>query len=150
MNKYHLAEINIAKMKGVNINDPIMKEFVDNLEAVNGIAESSPGFVWRLKDDNNNATSLNPYDDEQVIINVSVWESIENLEHFMYKTFHSDFLKRRKEWFINFGKVYTAMWWTPVDHLPSLQEAVDNLAYLEKNGASEKVFDFRRKYDRPS
>lgn len=91
MNKYHLAEINIARMKGVNIDNHIMKEFVDNLAIVNGIAESSPGFVWRLKDENNNATSLNPYDDEQVIINVSVWERIEDLENFMYKTFHSEF-----------------------------------------------------------
>ncbi len=69
---YQIAQINIARMKGVNINDPIMKEFVDNLDRVNALAESSAGFVWRLKDDTNNATNLNPYDDEQVIINVSV------------------------------------------------------------------------------
>ena len=81
--KYHIAEINIARMKGVDINDPIMKEFVENLDAVNQVAESSEGFVWRLKDDNNNATSLNPYDDEQVIINVSVGQSMETLENFM-------------------------------------------------------------------
>ena len=68
MKKYQLAEINVARMKGVNIDDPIMKEFVDNLDRVNTLAENSKGFVWRLKDDNNNATSLNPYDDEQVII----------------------------------------------------------------------------------
>lgn len=78
MKKYHIAEINIAKMKGVDINDPIMKEFVDNLDKVNEIAEKTPGFVWRLKGENNNATNLNPYNNEQIIINVSVWESIEN------------------------------------------------------------------------
>lgn len=97
MINYQIAEINIAKMKGVNIQDPIMKEFVENLEKVNTIAETSPGFVWRLKDENNNATSLNPYDDEQIIINVSVWESIETLENYMYNTFHAEFLRRRKE-----------------------------------------------------
>ena len=91
MKKYQIAEINIARMKGTNINDPIMKEFVDNLDLINKIAESSEGFVWRLRDDSNNATSLNPYDDEQIIVNVSVWESIEALENFMYKTLHSDF-----------------------------------------------------------
>jgi hypothetical protein len=149
MRSHNIAEINIAKMKGVNINDPIMKEFVDNLAIVNNIAEGSPGFVWRLKDDNNNATNINPYDDEQIIINVSVWESIETLESFMYKTFHSEFLKRRKEWFNNFGKVYTAMWWIPIDYIPTLQEAVDNLVYLESNGATEKVFDFRSKFPQP-
>lgn len=150
MSTYQLAEINIARMKGININDPIMKEFVDNLDNVNAIAESSEGFVWRLKDDSNNATSLNPYNDEQVIINVSVWESIETLENFMYKTFHSDFLRRRKEWFQSFGKAYTAMWWIPKGQFPTMQQAVDKLDFLQKNGASAMVFDFRKKFSPPS
>ena len=149
MSKYRLAEINIARMKGVDINDPIMQEFVDNLDKVNAVAESSNGFVWRLKDDNNNATSLNPYDDEQVIINISVWETIETLEHFMYKTFHTEFLKRRKEWFQTFGKAYTAMWWIEEGKYPTMQEAVDKLGYLQKNGASIVVFDFKHKFPQP-
>ncbi|UWY27875.1 DUF3291 domain-containing protein [Flavobacterium sp. TR2] len=149
MSKYHLAEINIAKMKGVDINDPIMKEFVDNLDAINTLAEESEGFVWRLKDETDNATNLNPYNDEQIIINVSVWESIETLEHYMYKTFHSDFLRRRKEWFQKFGKAHTAMWWIPKGHIPSLEEAVGKLDYLQQNGASELVFDFRTKFPAP-
>lgn len=150
MNRYQIAEINIARMKGININDPLMKEFVDNLDIVNGIAEKSPGFVWRLKDDNNNATSLNPYDDEQIIVNVSVWESIEYLENFMYNTFHSNFLKRRKEWFHRFGKAYTAMWWIRSGQFPTIQEAVAKLDDLTKFGATEKVFDFRTKFPRPT
>ena len=79
---YHLAEINIARMKGVNIDDPIMQEFVDNLDLINGLAESCPGFIWRLKDESDNATDINPYNDEQVIVNVSVWEDIESLKQF--------------------------------------------------------------------
>lgn len=149
MSDYQIAEINIARMKGVNINDPVMKEFVDNLDKVNALAESSEGFIWRLKDDNNNATSHNPYDDEQVVINISVWQNIEALENFMYKTLHSVFLKRRKEWFQTFGKVYTAMWWVSSGQFPSVQEATDKLEYLQKNGASEWVFDFKRKFPPP-
>lgn len=149
MEEFQIAEINIARMKGLNINDPIMKEFVENLEKINSLAESSNGFVWRLKDDNNNATNINPYNDEQVIINVSVWQSIESLESFMYKTFHSDFLKRRKQWFQTFGKAYTAMWWISKGAFPTVQEAIDKLDYLQRNGASEIVFDFKRKYPPP-
>jgi hypothetical protein len=149
MNTYQLAEINIGRIKGVNINDPVMKEFVDNLETVNALADGSKGFVWRFRDDNNNATNFNPYNDQQVIVNVSVWESIEDLEHYMYKTFHADFLRRRKEWFQRYGKVYTAMWWIPAGQYPTLQQAVDNLDYLEKNGPTEKVFDFKTKFPRP-
>ncbi len=146
MRKYQLAQINIARMKGMNIDDPVMKEFVDNLDAVNALAEQSEGFVWRLKDDSNNATNHNPYDDEQVIVNISVWETIEQLEHFMYRTLHADFLKRRREWFQTYGKAYVAMWWIPNGQIPTLEEAVSNLDYLQKNGASEKVFDFRKKF----
>lgn len=99
MENFQLAQINVARMKGASIDDPVMKEFVDNLDKINSLAESSKGFVWRLKDETNNATHLNPYSDEQVIINISVWETIEDLESFVYRSFHTDFLRRRKEWF---------------------------------------------------
>ena len=150
INDYQIAEINVARMKGVNIDDPIMKKFVDNLDRVNKLAENSEGFVWRVKDENNDATSFNPYEDEQVIINISVWESIESLEKFVFKTFHTDFLKRRKEWFKSYGKMYVAMWWIPAGEFPSIQEAVDQLDYLQKNGSSQNVFDFRKKFPKPS
>ena len=149
MTEYQIAEINVARMQGININDPIMKEFVDNLDKVNALAESSQGFVWRLKDESNNATNLNPYNDEQVIINISVWQSIETLENFIYKTFHTEFLKRRKEWFQSYGKAYTAMWWIPKGQFPAIPEAIEKLAWYQKNGPSELVFDFRNKYLAP-
>lgn len=150
MNTYQIAQINIARMKGVNIDDPIMKEFVDNIDRVNAIAEDSKGFVWRLKEENNNATSLNLYNDEQIIVNVSVWETIEDLENFIYKTFHATFLKRRKAWFQRFGKVYTAMWWIPAGQFPTTAQAVEQLTYLQEFGATEKVFDFSTKFPRPN
>ncbi|WP_348825184.1 DUF3291 domain-containing protein [Flavobacterium aestuarii] len=149
MTEYQLAEINIARMKGVNIDDPIMKEFVDNLGKVNEIAENSEGFVWRLKDEDNNAVNFNPYNDEQIIVNYSIWENIETLEHYMYKTFHSEFLKRRKEWFQTFGQVSTAMWWIKKGEIPDITEAMEKLDYLQKNGASEMVFNFRKKFPKP-
>ena len=136
-------------MKGVTINDPIMKEFVDNLDRVNEFAENSEGFVWRLKDESNNAIHLNPYNDEQVIINISVWQSVEALEHCVYKTFHTDFLKRRCEWFQTYGKVHTAMWWIPQGQFPTVEEAVEKLDYLEKNGPSTVVFTFRNRFPQP-
>jgi hypothetical protein len=148
-NVFQLAEINVARMKGVTINDPMMKEFVDNLDRVNDLAENSEGFVWRLKDESNNATNLNPYNDEQMIINISVWESIETLEHYVYKTFHTDFLKRRREWFQTYGKVYMAMWWIPQGQFPTVEEAVDKLDYLEKNGVSPFAFNFRNRFPQP-
>ena len=149
MTTYHIAQINIGRIKGVNIDDPIMKEFKENLDTINLLAEQSKGFVWRLKDDSNNATNLNPYNDEQVIINVSVWETIEDLETFVYKTLHTDFLRRRKEWFHSFGKAYAAMWWIKPGHYPTTQEATEKLDYLQKNGPTPSVFDYKNKFPIP-
>ena len=149
MENFQLAQINVARMKGVSIDDPVMKEFVDNLDKINSLAESSKGFVWRLKDESNNATHLNPYSDEQVIINISIWETIEDLESFVYRSFHTDFLRRRKEWFHAYGKAYTAMWWIPAGQFPTVQEATERLDLLQRNGASENVFDFKNKFQKP-
>ena len=147
--KHQIAQINIARMIGVNIDDPIMQEFVDNLDSVNELAESSPGFIWRIKDDSNNASSFNPYDDEQIIINISVWEDIESLEQFTYKTFHTDFLRRRREWFQKFGKASFAMWWIKEGDFPTVEEAVEKLAYFQLYGPSVSVFDFKERFSAP-
>jgi len=146
MGDFQIAQINIARMKGVNIDDPIMKEFTDNLDRVNEIAESSKGFVWRLKDDSNNATSINPYNDVQVLINISVWESIEALEEYTYNTFHTEYLRRRKEWFNSFGKATYAIWWISAGNHPTIEEAMDRLDYLQKNGPTPQAFDFKKRF----
>lgn len=137
-------------MVGVTIEDPVMQEFVDNLDRINTVAENSPGFVWRLKDESNNASSFNPYNDEQVIINLSVWTDIQALEQFTYKTVHTDFLKRRKEWFSKYGKAHFALWWIETGNYPSLEEAVERLAYLQAHGATERAFTFRKTFPAPN
>ena len=147
---YQLAQINVARMKGVNINDPIMTEFVDNLDKVNQLAEGSKGFVWRLKDESNNASGFNPFDDEKVIINISVWENLVSLENFTFKTFHAEFLKRRKQWFSKYGKAHFALWWIKKGTYPSIEESIERLEYLQKNGTSNKAFTFRDQFPAPT
>ena len=149
MSTFQLAQINVARMKGTSINDPVMQEFVDNLDTMNTLAEQSEGFIWRLKDESDHATYFNPYNDEQIIVNISVWTSTEALAHFVYKTSHTDFLKRRKEWFHKFGKAYVAMWWIPAGQYPTIEDAVRKLDHLQKYGPSPEVFDFRNKYPHP-
>lgn len=126
----------------------MMKDFVDRLDEVNAVAEKSQGFVWRLKDDNNNATSIKAFDDDQLIVNMSVWESIEDLEAFVYKGSHVEVLRRRKEWFSKM-KFYMVMWWVPAGHVPSLEEAKKRLEYLEQNGPLEYAFDFKKRFAPP-
>ncbi|MCF0052433.1 DUF3291 domain-containing protein [Dyadobacter sp. LJ53] len=149
MKQFQLAQINVAKMKGVNINDPMMKEFVDNLDAVNALAEMSEGFVWRLKEENNNATGLDPYQDPTIITNISVWRDVSTLQQFTYRSFHSDFLKRRREWFSVYGKVYMAMWWVPSGEYPTMEQAMERVEYLAKNGPSQYAFSFKNSFLMP-
>lgn len=146
MEKKQLAQLNIAKMVGVNINDPIMLDFVAQLDEVNGLAESSEGFMWRLKDESGNATDLNPYDDVQLIVNMSVWENLEALEDFVFKGQHLEVMRRRREWFQKFGKASMVLWWIPEGHKPTLEEANERLIFLQTHGASAYAFDFKHKF----
>jgi hypothetical protein len=133
----HLAELNIGKFR-YPTTDPRMAGFMDNLDRVNALAERSPGFVWRLKGDNNNATDLRVGDDYAV--NMSVWETPEDLESYVFKTVHVQFYKNRADWFDLMEKPHMVFWWVPEGHQPSLQEAMDRLDMYEKIGATEQAF----------
>lgn len=140
---WHVAQLNIALMTGKTINDPVMKEFVDQLDTINTLAEQSEGFVWRLKSDEGNATSYNPYHDDRIIINFSVWQSTDDLKNFVYKSAHTAVMKDRKKWFENFGQPYYVLWNIPAGYIPSLDEAVERLASLQQNGPTDYAFDFK-------
>jgi hypothetical protein len=147
MSAYHLAQINIARMLAP-LDDPIMADFAANLDAINALAESSPGFVWRLKGDGNNATDLRPYDDEMLIVNMSVWKTVEDLQQYVYRSAHSGMMKRRKEWFSRM-KVYMGMWWIPAGTTPTLDEAKEHLEYLQAHGESAYTFTFLKVFPPP-
>ena len=144
---HQLAELNVGRFRGVDIHDPIMKEFADNLDKINALAESYDGFIWRLKDENNNATAFNPYEDERIAVNMSVWRNIESLENFAYKSGHVDFLRRKREWFENFGSAYLVLWWIPIDTLPTLEEAIARLDYLQLHGSTLHAFTFKNQFE---
>lgn len=141
----HLAQLNIAKVK-YPLESIEMKEFVDNLEPVNATAESSEGFVWRLKDDSGNATQIQAFDDPAIITNMSVWESIEALKNFMFRTHHVDFLRRKKEWFEKLPEDSYVLWWIPEGHRPTLQEAKERLYHLRENGDTPYAFSFKSNF----
>ena len=141
----HLAELNIGKFK-YPTTDPRMAEFMDNLDRVNALAERSPGFVWRLKGDNNNATDFRVGDDNAV--NLSVWETPEALENYVFKTVHAQFYKKRALWFDLMEKPHMVFWRVDEGHRPTLQEAVDRLEHYEKNGATGHAFGWAEVIDK--
>ncbi len=141
----HLVEINIGRLLHP-LTDPRIADFVNNLDAVNALAERSPGFVWRLKDDSGNATQIAAYEDPSIILNMSVWTSPEALYEFAYKTVHRRFVQRRKEWFQLFGAQYLALWWVEEGHIPPISEGQRRLAHLERFGPTAWAFNFRRPF----
>ncbi|MGE0044263.1 MAG: DUF3291 domain-containing protein [Hyphomonadaceae bacterium] len=137
----HIAELNIARLKHP-MDDPRTADFANNLDLINELAERTPGFVWRLKDEAGNATSFRISDDPLMIANLSVWESAEALEHFVFNTLHRRFYARREEWFEVMQEGYFVMWRIERGEMPTLEEAMARLAKLRAEGASEEAFDW--------
>lgn len=148
MTGFHIAQINIARMLAP-IDDPVMADFVAQLPPINALAEESPGFVWRLQSDSGDATSIKMYDDEMVIINLTVWEDVEALRQYVYKSEHSGVMRDRRRWFEKFDGPYYAMWWIPAGHLPSPEEARERLDHLRQYGDTDYAFSFKHVFPKP-
>ena len=142
---YHLAQINIGRILGA-MDGPIMKEFKDNLDPINALAEATPGFVWRLQDESGNNTSLRPYEDERMIVNMSVWESVDALRDFVYRGMHVEVMRRRREWFERFPSSYMCLWWIPAGTLPTVDDAKLRLASLDAHGPTPYAFTFKQRF----
>lgn len=148
MPSYHLAQINIARMLAP-IDDPLMAKFVVQLAPVNALADGSPGFVWRLQTDSGDATSIKVYDDDKIIVNLTVWESVEALREFVYKNAHYGVLRDRKRWFEKFDGPYYALWWVPAGELPTTEEGKERLEYLREHGDTSHAFSFKNLFPEP-
>ena len=140
---HHLAQVNIARMRAP-LDSPVMADFVAQLDAINALAEASPGFVWRLRGEGNDATSLRPFDDNFIIVNMSVWESLEDLRAYVYKSAHTAAMRRRREWFEQFEGAFMALWWVEAGHIPTVGEAKERLQQLEAHGPTADVFTFKQ------
>jgi Domain of unknown function (DUF3291) len=147
MSQYELAQLNVAVMKEP-LTSPIMADFVANLDRINALAEASPGFVWRLKGDGEDATSLRPMG-EDTIVNMSVWRDVASLHQYVYRSGHIEVMRRRKEWFEHLAEAYTVLWWVPRGHRPTVIEAIERLDSLRKSGPTAEAFTFRRAFPAP-
>ncbi len=141
-----LAQINVARLLAP-IDSPELAEFVAQLEPINRLADTSPGFVWRLQSDDGDATSIRVFDDEMIIVNLTVWESIEALRAYAYTSGHVGVLRRRREWFERLAKAHFALWWVEVGHLPTVVEAQDRLERLRRDGPTPAAFTFRTPFE---
>ena len=147
MHKYQLAQLNTARMKEP-LESPSMADFVANLDRINGLAEQSTGFIWRLKDEEGDATAIRPFG-ENVLVNMSVWKDVASLSHYAFKSAHVEIMRRRREWFEKMAEAYAVLWWVPHGHRPSTAEAAERLALLKRHGPSPQAFTFKESFLAP-
>ena len=141
----HIAQLNIARLR-VDRDDPMVAEFFAAIDPINAVADVSPGFVWRLQEESGNATAIRPWDDDRLIVNMSVWASIEALEEYAYRSAHVEVMRRRREWFDRLDARYMVLWWVPVGHIPSVDEGRARLDHLDRHGPTPVAFTFRQRF----
>ena len=137
----HVAQVNTARLLAP-LDSPALRDFVAGLEPINALADRSAGFVWRLQTEGGDATAIRPYDDDRIMVNLSVWRSLPALWDFVYASRHLDVMRRRREWFERI-EVYMALWWVPAGTLPSVEEAKERLERLRRDGPGPEAFTFR-------
>jgi Uma2 family endonuclease/heme-degrading monooxygenase HmoA len=109
-----------------------MAAFVARLDTINALADRSAGFIWRLQTESGDATAVRAYDDERILVNMSVWESLEALTAFVYASDHRPVMQRRRQWFERFDGPYMALWWVPEGHIPSHRAARGHRGHLRR------------------
>jgi Domain of unknown function (DUF3291) len=145
---WHIAQVNIALLRAP-LDSPELEGFVSMLAPINALADSSPGFVWRLQGDAGDATGIRAFGDDRIIVNLSVWESIEALGQFVFASRHTDVLRRRREWFEKMADAYLALWWIPAGTIPTIQEAERRVAVLRDRDVSSDAFTLREPFPAP-
>ena len=145
---YHLAQLNVARFR-VPADHPVNADFVSNLDRVNAIAESQPGFVWRLIGEGNDALDLKAFDDPNVAVNMSVWTDLESLAAFAYRNEdHRAIMRRRREWFEQM-EFHLVLWWVAAGCRPTMDEAKIRLDLLRRKGPTADAFTFKEPFPAP-
>jgi hypothetical protein len=146
---FHLAQANIGRIVAP-IDDPVMEGFRSQLDTINGLADRSPGFVWRLQTEDGNSMAIRPYaDDDRMAITMSVWTSLDAVRDFVYRSAHVGPLRDRAKWFEPIEGPILVLWWVPVGHIPTVAEAKERLAYLKAHGPTAHAFTFRAPFPAP-
>jgi hypothetical protein len=148
MSTWHIAQLNVGRAVAPP-GSPELADFMAALDRINSLAESLPGFVWRLQSDSGNATDIQVSDDPRFLVNLSVWSSVESLFEFVYRSGHTEIMKRRREWFEKPAQAHQVLWWVPAGHIPTVAEALERLMQLRREGPTPAAFSFSRRYPPP-
>ncbi|MCC7268224.1 MAG: DUF3291 domain-containing protein [Caulobacteraceae bacterium] len=145
---FHLAQVNIARLVAP-MDDPRIAGFREALDRINALGEAQPGFVWRATGPGFDALDVPGFDDPLILTNASVWEGVEHLAAFAYRTEHRLFVRRAREWFEPPTGPQVALWWVYAGHRPDLAECAARLAALRAQGPTPEAFDFKTRFPPP-
>lgn len=151
---YVLAQVNVGRLVAP-LDSPPIADFVAALDPVNAVADAAPGFVWRLQTEEGNATGLRAFEEDAegadggILVNMSVWESVDALAAFVYGAAHLAVLRRRREWFERMRNAHTALWWVPRGHIPTIPEAEERVKHLRAHGPTPHAFTLREHFPPP-
>jgi hypothetical protein len=145
---HQLAQLDIA-LPAEPLTSARLAGFVELLEPVNALADTSPGFVWRLQTEDGDATAVRGFGDDRLIVNLTVWESLEALATYVYGGFHAEEVRRRREWFTHIREAYTVLWWVPARERPTVAEAERRLESLRRHGPTPYAFGVRSAFPPP-
>lgn len=146
--RFQLAQLNIAQLLAP-LDSPQLADFVANLDRINALADNSPGFVWRLQTETGNATDIEFFGPEY-IVNMSVWQDFDALHRYVYRSAHTEILRRKREWFHTMRASHMVLWWVPEGHQPSMDEAGEKLKLLREQGPSPDAFTFKQSFPAPN
>jgi len=145
---FHLAQINIGRLVAP-LDDPKIAGFAAQLDPINALADAAPGFVWRLQSASGNATELAYNDDPFVIVNMSVWTSVEALRNYVYTSRHIEAFRDRAKWFEKMDKPHYCLWWIPAGHIPGVSEGRERLEHYQQHGPTPYSFWFSKLFPAP-
>ena len=147
--QYYLAQVNTATLRA-SLDDPSMADFVAQIRAVNAVADADPGFVWRLRSEGaEDATAIRAFEDERILITLTVWKSLEALSAYVYKGAHAAIMRDRRRWFERSEQPILALWWVPVGQMPTVEEAKERLEHLRNHGSTAYAFSFSKPFPSP-
>lgn len=144
---FHIAEFNIARIHD-SLEQELLSELLSENDRINKLADLAPGFVWRYQNAGIDGLGPRIFNDQNIILTFSVWESIEALSQFVYNGPHMKIMRKRKQWF-RLLENYMVLWWIPADHIPNTDEAKERLRYLQIHGVTPKAFTFDKRFSAP-
>lgn len=146
MQGFQLAQINVGRTLAP-LDDPRLAGFVARLDDINALADRSRGFVWRLQGDSGNATDIQVSGDPNFIVNMSLWQDLESLFAYVYRSDHLQVMMQRRQWFENPAGAFMALWWLPAGTRPSVEQGLERIALLDRQGPTPQAFTFKQPFD---